>query len=135
MLDTAGWPLAATRLTFTTAPRGGAAGGGGAGSSDPRSPNSSAPGQPAERDGDRGRGDDQDDAPGTDARSLPPLVAGAGVTAVSGRALQLDGRALAHVTLEIRNRTAKRDRTGRFLLEEIPPGHREMLIEPPASDG
>jgi len=54
---------------------------------------------------------------------------------VSGRALQLDGRALAHVTLEIRNRTAKRDRTGRFLLEEIPPGHREMLIEPPASDG
>jgi len=108
VLDTAGWPLAATRLTFTTAPRGGAAGGGGAGSSDPRSPNSSAPGQPAERDGDRGRGDDQDDAPGTDARSLPPLVAGAGVTAVSGRALQLD---------------------------EIPPGHREMLIEPPASDG
>ncbi|PYN89932.1 MAG: hypothetical protein DMD87_03705 [Candidatus Rokuibacteriota bacterium] len=129
VLDTAGWPLAATRLTFTTAARGGAVGGGGAGSSDPRSPDSPTPGPVDERDRDRGRGDDQDDAPGTDARSLPPLVAGAGVTAVSGRALQLDGSALAHVTLEIGNRTAKTDRTGRFLLEEVPPGHREMVID------
>jgi len=43
------------------------------------------------------------------------------VTAVAGQALQLDGTALAHVTLEIGNQKAKTDRTGRFLLEEIQP--------------
>src|SRR5439155_9488006 len=117
--DTARWPLPPTHVTFTTAMEGGAGGGrpGGA---------SPTPGQTPGR----SRDDDEDGAaPGTDARSLPPLEARAGVTAVAGQALQLDGNALAHVTLEIGNRKTKTDRTGRFLLEEIPSGHREMLID------
>ncbi len=48
---------------------------------------------------------------------------------MAGQALQLDGKALAHVTLEIGNTRAKTDKTGRFLLAGIPAGHRELLID------
>ncbi|MGH3371286.1 MAG: Ig-like domain-containing protein, partial [Nocardioidaceae bacterium] len=49
-------------------------------------------------------------------RTLAPLLAPEGTTAVSGQVLRLDGRPLADVTLEMEGRTARTDRTGRFLL-------------------
>lgn len=48
--------------------------------------------------------------------SLPPLTAPPGVTAISGRALTLDGRPLRGVTLEMEGAKGFTDRTGRFLL-------------------
>ena len=48
--------------------------------------------------------------------SLAPLMGPLGVTAISGRALTLDGRPLARVTLEMEGAKAESDRTGRFLL-------------------
>jgi YD repeat-containing protein len=52
--------------------------------------------------------------------SLAPLMAPAGVTAVSGRVLRLDGRPLPEVTLEIDGHETQTDRTGRFLLAMDP---------------
>jgi hypothetical protein len=49
-------------------------------------------------------------------QSLKPLQAPAGVTALAGQALRLDGRPLSEVTLRIGDRSAQTDRTGRFLL-------------------
>lgn len=49
-------------------------------------------------------------------QKLPPLMGPAGVTALSGQALRLDGRPLPNVTLSIDGQTTKSDRTGRFLL-------------------
>jgi RHS repeat-associated protein len=49
--------------------------------------------------------------------SLAPLMAPAGVTAISGRVLTLDGRPLPGVTLEMDGaRETETDRSGRFLL-------------------
>lgn len=48
--------------------------------------------------------------------SLAPLMAPAGVTAVSGRVLRLDGAPLKDVTLEIEGHETRTDGTGRFLL-------------------
>jgi RHS repeat-associated protein len=128
LTDTAGWPLPLTELAFTTATSGGAAGDGRDGARAPATPGSPIPGGSAE--GDRGRGDaDETAASGSDAQSLPPLEAPRGVTGVAGRALQLDGTPLVHVTLEIGTKKTKTDRTGRFLLERISPGHREMVID------
>jgi hypothetical protein len=47
---------------------------------------------------------------------LPPLAAPAGVTALAGQVLRLNGRPLAGVTLVIDGHEAESDRTGRFLL-------------------
>lgn len=58
---------------------------------------------------------------------LPPLEVPAGVTALAGQVLRLDGRPLASVTLEIEGQTTQTDSRGRFLLSEVPPG-RHVLI-------
>lgn len=60
--------------------------------------------------------------------SMPPLQAGPGVTALSGRVLKLDGTPLPHVTLLIGNRKVFSDGTGRFLLANVPSGHSSMAI-------
>ncbi len=49
-------------------------------------------------------------------RSLPPLAAKPGVTALAGQVLRLDGRPLSRVTLEMEGRETRTDGTGRFLL-------------------
>jgi hypothetical protein len=64
-------------------------------------------------------------------RKLPPLQAPAGVTALAGQALLLNGRPLADVTLTIGKAEARTDRTGRFLLKlgSPPSGWQPMLID------
>lgn len=80
---------------------------------------------------------DLNDRPGTrnglDSpwRKLPPLQAPAGVTALAGQVLHLNGEPLADVTLSIGSRDARTDRTGRFLLRlgSDPSGWQELLID------
>ena len=50
------------------------------------------------------------------SKATPPLRAPAGVTAVSGQVLRLNGAPLAGVKMEIEGNTAATDATGRFLL-------------------
>ncbi|MEW6208338.1 MAG: hypothetical protein AB1631_08215 [Acidobacteriota bacterium] len=62
-------------------------------------------------------------------RSLPALEAPAGVTAIAGQALRLNGKPLSNVTLRIGEQTALTDKTGRFLLAGIPTGRSVMVID------
>ena len=62
-------------------------------------------------------------------RSLPPLQAKEGETALAGQTLMLDGKPLDNVTLRIGNNTALTDNTGRFLLTGIPSGHQVLTID------
>jgi len=62
-------------------------------------------------------------------RSLPPLEAKEGETALAGQTLMLDGKPLDKVTLRIGNNTALTDNTGRFLLTGIPSGHQVLTID------
>jgi len=67
---------------------------------------------------------------------MPPLEALPGVTALSGRVLQLNGVPLSGVLLQIDDKRSLTDETGRFLLEEITAGHHAMVIDGgPASHG
>ena len=52
-------------------------------------------------------------------RSLPPLQAEPGVTALAGQALTLNGKPLAGVALEIDGQSVATDDTGRFLLSPL----------------
>jgi len=120
--DTAGLGLLTTR-TFTTR---GASGAPPAGVG-PGSGSDSAAGGSPPLTSDRAARNEQDSE--TPEQPLPPLEAPPGVTAVAGRALQLDGTPLARVTLEIGTKRTRTDRTGRFLLEDIPSGRRVLLID------
>jgi RHS repeat-associated protein len=62
-------------------------------------------------------------------QSLPNLQAEAGVTALAGQVLTLNGKPLRSVTLKISDATAQTDNTGRFLLSSIPKGHQVLLID------
>jgi RHS repeat-associated protein len=62
-------------------------------------------------------------------QSLPPLQAPPGVTAVSGQVLRLNGQPMPDVTLTIDARHTRTDRTGRFLLTDVPAGHKELIID------
>jgi RHS repeat-associated protein len=66
---------------------------------------------------------------GSEWQSLAPLQAKAGVTALAGQALKLNGQPLSAVTLQIDDRSVRTDETGRFLLESLTPGHHELLID------
>jgi RHS repeat-associated protein len=61
-------------------------------------------------------------------QNLPPLRARAGVTALAGQVLKLDGTPLAHVKLQIGAQAVFSDGTGRFLLENLAAGHNVMMI-------
>ena len=63
------------------------------------------------------------------AEHLPPLQAPLGQTALSGRALLLNGKPLQGVTFRIDEKRAKTDGTGRFLLKDLTPGHHELVID------
>jgi hypothetical protein len=62
-------------------------------------------------------------------RRLPPLQAPAGTTALAGQVLLLSGRPLAGVTLEIDGTSVETDRSGRFLLTNVPGGWHELVID------
>jgi RHS repeat-associated protein len=59
----------------------------------------------------------------------PRLEAAPGVTALSGQVLKLNSTPLAGVTLRIGQRSTRSDRTGRFLLTNVPAGHQVLEIE------
>jgi RHS repeat-associated protein len=98
VVDQRGTPIAPTFVTITTV----------------------APNRTAEMEAEAwtpsGKGDWTSNRPDPPTRSLPALQAGAGVTAVAGQVLRLDGRPLADVTLSMEGRITHTDRTGRFLL-------------------
>ena len=61
-------------------------------------------------------------------QNLPPLQARAGVTALAGQVLKLDGTPLPHVRLQIGAQAVFSDGTGRFLLQNLAAGHNVMMI-------
>jgi RHS repeat-associated protein len=65
----------------------------------------------------------------TGASKLPPLRAPDGVTAISGQTLRLNGAPLSRVLLQIGQQETFTDETGRFLLQDIAPGHHAMVID------
>ena len=82
------------------------------------------------------RGRLKDGKPYSDWQDLPPLQAPPGVTALSGQVLDLAGRPLANVQLDLedsaKNKKSKKvatDETGRFLLIEIEAGWQELVID------
>jgi RHS repeat-associated protein len=87
------------------------------------------PGQPAELDEWQWRGEQRDGKPYSPWQSLPPLRAAAGVTALSGQVLRLNGQPLEDVTLQIGNRTTRTDRSGRFLLVGPPAGTQVLVMD------
>ncbi|HEV2953989.1 MAG TPA: RHS repeat-associated core domain-containing protein [Candidatus Dormibacteraeota bacterium] len=70
----------------------------------------------------------------TQWEGLPPLGADAGVTAVAGQALRLDGLPLAGVTLTIGLVKTTTDDTGRFLLSGVPAGRQTLHIDGTTAD-
>lgn len=62
-------------------------------------------------------------------RTFPPLRAPAGVTALAGQVLLINGRPMPDVTLAIGGKKTESDGTGRFLLADIAPGQHELLID------
>jgi RHS repeat-associated protein len=62
-------------------------------------------------------------------QKLPPLQAPAGVTALAGQTLRLNGWPLEHVLIEIDHKRTFTDRTGRFLLAGLTSGHHVMIVE------
>jgi RHS repeat-associated protein len=61
-------------------------------------------------------------------QNLPPLQARAGVTALAGQVLKLDGTPLAHVKLQVGAQSVLSDGTGRFLLKDLAAGHNVVMI-------
>jgi RHS repeat-associated protein len=51
------------------------------------------------------------------------------VTAVAGRVLKLDGSPLPNATLRIKSKSVRSDRTGVFLLTNVPPGQQDLVID------
>jgi RHS repeat-associated protein len=62
-------------------------------------------------------------------QKLPPLQAPAGITALAGQTLRLNGWPLEHVLIEIDHKRTFTDRTGRFLLAGLTSGHHVMIVE------
>jgi RHS repeat-associated protein len=113
--DESGRELSYAMLSFTTA----------GGASD-RRPNDGEDWTPDAR---NMRGDWRSNRPESQWQKLPPLQAEAGVTALAGQVLLLNGNPLPGVTLQIGTRSARTDNTGRFLLTDIPAGHHVMLMD------
>ncbi|MHB8473426.1 MAG: RHS repeat-associated core domain-containing protein [Gammaproteobacteria bacterium] len=62
-------------------------------------------------------------------QSLPALQAKAGVTALAGQVLKMNGKPLPGVTLKIGTITVQSDHTGRFLLQNIPTGAQVLVMD------
>jgi RHS repeat-associated protein len=81
---------------------------------------------------------DRDEAPVPDDASgkgpsswqkLPPLQAPPGVTALAGQILRLSGLPLSEVHVSLGKVRTVTDRTGRFLLPDVPAGRQELLVD------
>jgi RHS repeat-associated protein len=68
---------------------------------------------------------------------LPALAAPRGRTGLSGQALTIGGKPLAHVTLEIEvdRKRASTDRSGRFVLSGVPAGRHVLIIDGTSAGG
>ena len=75
------------------------------------------------------KGDWRSGRPASSAQSLPALQAPAGETALAGQVLTLSGNPLANVTLQVGDRTATTDATGRFLLSSLTSGRQVLTIQ------
>jgi RHS repeat-associated protein len=75
------------------------------------------------------RGDWRSHRPESQWEKQEPLQAAAGVTALAGQVLLLNGNPLADVMIAIGARSVRTDNTGRFLLTDISAGHHVMLID------
>lgn len=62
-------------------------------------------------------------------RRIPMLVAHKGATALAGQVLTMSGSPLPNVELEIGSQHAVTDNSGRFLLQNVGPGHHIMLVD------
>lgn len=65
----------------------------------------------------------------TQFQNMPPLQSTAGDTALAGQVLKLNGFPLEHVTLQMGNKRAQTDSTGRFLLRGLSAGHQVLVID------
>jgi RHS repeat-associated protein len=136
VIDSRGTSLPAVTIQFTTAKR--------AGTEATPTP-SDGPGGRQSRPSGPGPSDDEDWVPTPqdfksggwrtgrsdvpEIRSLPPLQAAPGTTALSGQVLRLNGKPLQDVTLRIGTASTRTDATGRFLLTGVSPGVHELVIE------
>lgn len=68
-------------------------------------------------------------------QSMPSLQSAAGDTALSGQVLKLNGWPLEHVTLQMGNKRAQTDSTGRFLLRGLAAGHQVLVIDAQTASG
>jgi RHS repeat-associated protein len=81
------------------------------------------------------RGERRNGLPYSSWQASPPLQALAGVTALAGQVLRLNGEPLGDVTLQMERDSggglsqARTDDTGRFLLLDVRAGHRKLLID------
>lgn len=75
------------------------------------------------------RGNWRSKKPDSRQQALPPLQAAPGVTALAGQVLLLNGKPLANVTLQVGDKTARTDDTGRFLLTHLAQGRQVLRID------
>jgi hypothetical protein len=67
--------------------------------------------------------------PASPLQQLPPLAAPAGMTALAGQVLLMNGEAAVDVTLRLGGQTARTDATGRFLLQGLGAGAKTLIID------
>jgi RHS repeat-associated protein len=135
LTDIAGFPVAPLTIEFKTAPIPNAGGAGTAPSGGPGAQSGTRPDTGANDEewiptpknfkGDWKTGRTNDPL----AHSLPPLQAPAGVTALAGLVLKLNGQPLPDVTLRVDRVSTRTDTTGRFLLTGVAPGVYELVID------
>ncbi|MGH9905431.1 MAG: DUF6531 domain-containing protein, partial [Pyrinomonadaceae bacterium] len=74
-------------------------------------------------------GDWRSNRPDSPWQKLAPLQASAGVTALAGQLLMLNGNPLPNVTVLVGARSTQTDHTGRFLLTSLTPGHHVLKVD------
>lgn len=74
-------------------------------------------------------GDWRSNRPQSPWQKLAPLEADPGVTALAGQVLLLNGNPLSGVTVQIGTSSTQTDRTGRFLLTSLTPGHHVLRLD------
>lgn len=75
------------------------------------------------------RGDWRIKLPASPLQKLPPLAAAAGVTALAGQVLLMNGEAAVGVTLTLYGQTTQTDATGRFVIQASSAGAKTLIID------
>jgi RHS repeat-associated protein len=78
-----------------------------------------------------GSGESGTETQGNQSQNLPTLKAKAGVTALAGQSLRLNGSPLEGLTIqdETSGEKTRTDRTGRFLLQPLTAGHHVLFVD------